>query len=157
MLLSDRKVVIAHGVQKRQDSVFLEYGKQFEKLSEGDFTDFWCVYLISLAYEQFIRSDRHKSLLTDCASEIADFRLQYNNARIPEFKKKLTLKEIIAWALEAVNRIKPRVSWTPPGDAGQFDFTLDIAPPASTATGKSSGAILPPQIAYSGVSGSSIQ
>jgi hypothetical protein len=52
-------VVIAHGVQRRQDAVFLAYKEQFDTLTEADFVDFWCIYLISLAYEQFIRSDKY--------------------------------------------------------------------------------------------------
>ena len=114
LLLRDRRVVIAHGVRQRQDTVFLAYREQFDKLSEADFVDFWCVYLVSLAYEQFIRSDEHKELLADCDSEIANFRQKYRNAGVPEFERKKTLNEIIAWTLAVVNHFKPKVSWTPP-------------------------------------------
>src|SRR6516165_2004650 len=55
IMLRNKKVVIAHGVQHRQDTVFLAYKKQFDQLSESDFIDFWCIYFVSLAHEQFIR------------------------------------------------------------------------------------------------------
>ncbi|MCZ6770490.1 MAG: hypothetical protein O7G83_00715, partial [Proteobacteria bacterium] len=125
LLLRDRRVVIAHGVRQRQDTVFLAYREQFDKLSEADFVDFWCVYLVSLAYEQFIRSDEHKELLADCDSEIANFRQKYRNAGVPEFERKKTLNEIIAWTLAVVNHFKPKVSWTPPEGVGQFEFSFD--------------------------------
>src|SRR5437870_13493075 len=51
-MLKSRKVVLAHGVQRREDTVFLAYKDQFDRLSEEDFVDFWCIYFISLAYEQ---------------------------------------------------------------------------------------------------------
>src|SRR5438093_13298617 len=40
-LLSSRKVVIAHGVQKHGDDVFHAYKTQFDQLSEDDFVGFW--------------------------------------------------------------------------------------------------------------------
>lgn len=58
MMLEDKKIIIAHGVQDRQDSVFLAYKREFDQLSEADFVDFWCIYVASLAYEQFVRNWR---------------------------------------------------------------------------------------------------
>jgi hypothetical protein len=52
VMLSSKRVIIAHGVQQRQDTVFLAYRKEFDQLSEADFVDFWCIYVVSLAYEQ---------------------------------------------------------------------------------------------------------
>src|SRR5215472_16676094 len=37
MMLESKKIIIAHGVQDRQDSVFLAYKKEFDQLSEADF------------------------------------------------------------------------------------------------------------------------
>lgn len=48
-LLDLNKVVIAHGVQKYGDNVFHAYRDEFEKLSEDDFTSFWCIYLCVLS------------------------------------------------------------------------------------------------------------
>jgi hypothetical protein len=47
LMLKNKRVIIAHGVRQRQDSVFLAHKKQFEQLSEADFVDFWCIYLMS--------------------------------------------------------------------------------------------------------------
>lgn len=146
LLLKNRRVVIAHGVQQRQDSVFLAYKEQFDKLTESDFIDFWCVYLISLAYERFIRSDLHKSLLLQCGPEINNFRIQYRNARIPEFDRKQTLKEIIGWALAVVKSVKPRVTWTPPEGAGQFELSFDIENPKSHGTDDRNATVMPKHI-----------
>src|SRR5215472_15539235 len=67
IMLSRERVVLAHGVQQRQDTVFLAYKKEFDQLSEADFVDFWCIYIVSLAYEQFVRDERFKQLLTHCS------------------------------------------------------------------------------------------
>lgn len=131
MMLRSRRVVIAHGVQLRQDSVFLAYKKQFDALTEHDFVDFWCIYFVSLAYEQFIKNPAYAALLSDCATEIASFQAAYRKARIPDFDRKKTLKEIIAWALGQVSRLKPTVTWKPPEDAGQLEFVLDVQAPAA--------------------------
>ena len=136
LLLQDRRVVIAHGVQQRQDTVFLAYREEFEKLTEEDFVDFWCVYLVSLAYEQFIRSKQHDALLTDCDVEIARFRQKYSAANIPEFEKKQTFKEIIGWTLWVVKQLKPRVKWTPPDDVGEFEFSFGGPPPPGRSDDK---------------------
>ncbi len=146
LLLTDRRVVVAHGVRQRQDTVFLAYKEQFDKLSEADFIDFWCVYLISLAYEQFIRSDEHKELLARCDAELANFRLKYRNAHIPEFERKQTLKEIIAWALCVVKRVKPKVSWTPPEGGGQFELSFDTDTPTPQKEHDSGNSIMPARI-----------
>lgn len=146
LLLRDRRVVIAHGVRQRQDTVFLAYREQFDKLSEADFVDFWCVYLVSLAYEQFIRSDEHKELLADCDSEIANFRQKYRNAGVPEFERKKTLNEIIAWTLAVVNHFKPKVSWTPPEGVGQFEFSFDTDIPTPQKEGASEDTFMPAHV-----------
>ncbi len=145
LLLRNRRVVVAHGVRQRQDMVFRAYREQFDKLSEADFIDFWCVYLISLAHEKFIRSDEHKELLAHCDAEIANFRLKYRSARIPEFERKQTLKEIIAWALAVVKLFKPRVSWTPP-EGGQFELSFGTDTPAPQEGHDSRNPIMPAHI-----------
>jgi len=65
-LLQSRKVVIAHGVQRQGDSVFHAYKDRFEKLSEDDFVNFWCIYLTSLAHEQFVKGKRYQSYPVSC-------------------------------------------------------------------------------------------
>jgi hypothetical protein len=54
-LLKQKKVVVAHGVQAPGDPVFHAFSDQFEKLSESEFVSFWCIYLVSLAHEQFVK------------------------------------------------------------------------------------------------------
>ena len=124
LMLSDKKIIIAHGVQQRQDTVFLAYKKEFDQLSEADFVDFWCIYVVSLAYEQFIRDDRFKKLLTNCTGEIAAFRQAYRDAGIPDFERRKSLQEILAWTLALLSRLKPKVTWKPPEDLGQFELSL---------------------------------
>ena len=80
-MLKDKKVVIAHGVKQRQDTVFLAYKKQFDQLTESDFVDFWCIYLMSLAYEQFIRADDFAGVLAKCSDEISVFRAALSESR----------------------------------------------------------------------------
>jgi hypothetical protein len=129
MMLTNKKIIIAHGVQQRQDTVFLAYKAQFDKLSESDFVDFWCIYVVSLAYEQFVRQDRFKKLLVHCEDEIAAFRKAYRDAGIPDFDHPKTLHQILAWTLAVLARLKPRVIWKPPADVGQFELSLSGGAP----------------------------
>jgi len=131
MMLTNRKIVIAHGVQQRQDTVFLAYKKQFDQLTEGDFVDFWCIYFVSLAYEQFIRADQFQAFLTNCSDEISEFRTAYRHAGIPDFDRRKTIQEILAWALAVLKRVKPRVKWTPPENVGQLELSLDVDVPTA--------------------------
>jgi hypothetical protein len=124
LMLKDKKVVIAHGVQQRQDTVFLAYKKQFDQLSEGDFIDFWCIYLMSLAYEQFIRADEFRLVLKNCSDEIGVFREAYKKAGLPDFGGRKTLREILGWVLSVLKRLKPKVTWTPPDNVEQFELSL---------------------------------
>src|SRR5260221_12581109 len=47
-LLSQRKVVVAHGIQAPGDPVFHAFLDRFSTLSEQEFISFWCIYLVSL-------------------------------------------------------------------------------------------------------------
>jgi hypothetical protein len=42
ILLRDRKVVVAHGIQTPGDPVFHTFIDRFSKLSEEEFISFWC-------------------------------------------------------------------------------------------------------------------
>jgi hypothetical protein len=139
-LLKDRRVVIAYGVQHRQDSVFLAFRTPFDALSEADFIDFWIIYVVSLAHEKFIKSDAYSHLLKGSQEEVGAFCNAYQNARIPEFEKQLTLKEIIGWVLAALKRLKPKVSVTLL-DIGQIELTLDDKP-STPAIGRTESAIM---------------
>lgn len=124
LLLENRQVVIAHGVQNREDTVFLAFQDQFDRLSESEFVDFWCIYLMSLAYEQFVRNPEYESYFKSCEQELSAFRKAYKNANIPDFERKRTLKEILAWTLAVIKKLSPRVSWKAPEDIGQFELSI---------------------------------
>jgi len=120
--LKQRKVVIAHGVQSHGDSVFLAFQDQFETLSESDFVNFWCVYLVSLAHEHFLKNEEYSEYLVECTKEIEAFRRSCQLAKIPEIKASKTLRDVLAWGLNAIPRPRPKVSYSPTDDK----FELDI-------------------------------
>jgi hypothetical protein len=124
VLLRQRKVVVAHGVQHHGDQVFLAYKEYFDHLSEDDFVSFWCIYLVSLAHEQFVKDARFNAYLSDCSSEIAEFRSACERARIPEIKASLSLKQIIGWALAILKSWRPSLKYQLPENAGEV--TLDL-------------------------------
>lgn len=103
-LLSARKVVVAHGVRAEGDNVFHAFRDQFDKLSEDDFVNFWCVYLVSLAHENFIKSIRFTKELAQATDEVDAFRRSCMAARIPEIRNRKTLRDVLAWALDAIPR-----------------------------------------------------
>lgn len=74
ILLRDRKVVVAHGIQTPGDPVFHAFTDRFSKLSEEEFVSFWCIYLVSLAHEQFIKGRRYSQFLDHAGAEIEKFR-----------------------------------------------------------------------------------
>jgi hypothetical protein len=124
LLLRERKVVIAHGVQRHGDNVFHAFKDQFENLSEDDFVSFWCIYLTSLAHEQFIKGDLYQPHLRDAATEIDRFRQACTNARIPEIKAKKSLKEILGWTLHVLRAWAPRLRYKLPQQAGEIELDL---------------------------------
>jgi hypothetical protein len=134
-LLNSRKVVIAHGVQHQGDSVFNAYKDEFDALSEDDFVAFWCIYLISLAHEQFIKPPSFAKYLQDCIHEIRAFKQACHRARIPEIQATLSLKSVLGWALSVLKIWRPKLKYTPPVEnAGEFQLdlfatTADVAQP----------------------------
>jgi hypothetical protein len=64
-LLRERRVVVAHGVDDPVDPIFEAFRDEFERLSESEFVAFWCIYLVSLAHEQFIKG----APIRRCANE----------------------------------------------------------------------------------------
>ena len=123
-LLRSRKVVIAHGVQKHGDNVFHAFKDQFAELSEDDFTCFWCIYLTSLAHEQFVKGPMYQDFLKGAEQEVNKFRAACAAAHIPEIKAKKSLKDILAWALNVLKGWKPRLRYTLPQDAGEVSLDL---------------------------------
>ncbi|MBN1461733.1 MAG: hypothetical protein JXA57_19560 [Armatimonadetes bacterium] len=139
LLLSQRKVVVAHGVQAPGDPVFHAFTEQFTCLSEAEFVNFWCIYLISLAHEQFIKGARYTQLLKGATSEIGRFRRACADARIPEIPARKSLREILEWSLHVLTSWRPKVSFSPSDGSGEY--TLDLfgtaspTPPKSEQTG----------------------
>jgi hypothetical protein len=124
ILLRDRKVVVAHGIQAPGDPVFHAFTDQFSRLSEDEFVSFWCIYLVSLAHEHFIKGARYRELLKGASGEIDKFRIACANARIPEIQAKRSLKDVLEWSLHVLTRWRPKVKYRPPGDGGELELDL---------------------------------
>jgi len=123
-LLKQKRAVVAHGVDRPGDPVFRAFQKEFEELDEDAFVDFWCIYIISLIHEQFLKNERYETILSQCESETDAFRKVCFDARIPEIKAKKTLRDILAWGLAALKVFRPTLSYKPPGEMGEFTATL---------------------------------
>ena len=141
-MLTQRKVVVAHGVQAHGDPVFHAFKDQFESLSEEEFVSFWCIYLVSLAHEQFIRGPRYEQYLHAAGSEIERFRRACERARIPEITTSRSLRQVIEWAIHVVRSWSPRptVKYAPPGDSGEFTLDLFGTPQPAERAPATSGA-----------------
>jgi hypothetical protein len=122
-LLRERKVVVAHGIQAPGDPVFHAFTDQFLKLSEEEFVSFWCIYLVSLTHEQFIKGARYREFLEDASAEIDKFRLACAKAKIPEIQAKKSLKDILEWSLHVLTSLRPKLKYQP-SDSGEFEFDL---------------------------------
>jgi len=123
-LLSQRKVVVAHGIQAPGDPVFHAFLDRFSTLSEQEFISFWCIYLVSLAHEQFIKGPRYRSFLQNAGAEIQKFRVACVNAKIPEIQAKKSLRDILEWSLHVLTSWRPKVKYRAPDDAGEFELDL---------------------------------
>ncbi len=123
-LLKSRKVVVAHGVQKHGDHVFHAFKHQFENLTEEEFVGFWCIYLTSLAHEQFVKGERYQDLLKDATPEIEEFRRACAKAHIPEIKAKKSLKDILEWTLNVLLNWKPSLRYKLPHEGGAVELDL---------------------------------
>ncbi len=124
LLLERNKVVIAHGVSRHGDTVFLAFNERFEKLDEDDFVNFWCIYFVSLIHEQFIKSPKYGKQLKKCKKEVGAFRLACQNAYIPEIKIQKSLIDILEWTLSALGRISPKLRYNLPDDLGNVELDL---------------------------------
>jgi hypothetical protein len=143
-LLSTRKVVVAHGVHAPGDPVFHAFVRQFEKLSEEEFVSFWCIYLVSLAHEQFIKNSRYREYLSKSRAQINKFVEECDRAGIPNIEAKQSLKDILGWALRVLNTWRPRLTWSPSDTGGEFGFDLFGRSPdvkTETARGKPENAL----------------
>jgi hypothetical protein len=123
-LLRQRKVVVAHGIQAPGDPVFHAFTERFSTLSEQEFVSFWCIYLVSLAHEQFVKGKRYREFLVNAGPEIERFRRACSDAKIPEIEAKKSLRDILEWTLHVLTSWRPKVTYRPPGEAGEFELNL---------------------------------
>lgn len=122
-LLKQRKAVVAHGVNRPGDNVFHVFNDSFIKLSEQDFVNFWCIYIVSLAHEQFLKNPRYANYLASCKKEINVFRQTSAAAGMPEIQAPKSLKDVLAWTLSVLRTISPKLKYKPPsGD--EYELTL---------------------------------
>jgi hypothetical protein len=124
ILLSQRKVVVAHGIQAPGDPVFHAFVEQFATLSEEDFVSFWCIYLVSLAHEQFIKKPQYAKFLDTASKEIEKFKVACQRARIPEIKAPKSLKSILEWSLHVLRSWRPKLKYTLPNEGGEIELDL---------------------------------
>jgi len=124
MLLRQRKVVVAHGIQSPGDPVFHAFTERFQKLSEEEFVSFWCIYLVSLAHEQFIKGPRYREFLGRAGGEIERFQKSCVAARIPDIQAKKSLKDILEWSLHVLTTWRPRLTFKPPDGTGEWELDL---------------------------------
>jgi hypothetical protein len=114
--------------------VFHAFTDQFQKLSEDDFVSLWCIYLVSLAHEQFIKSDRYRDLLEPATAEINAFRRACADAKIPEIQARKSLRDVLEWSLGVLASWRPKLTFRPPHDAGEFELDLfGRRPPENSA------------------------
>lgn len=133
-LLRQRKVVVAHGVQSTGDEVFQAFRDRFEKLTEGQFVDFWCIYLVSLAHEQFIKNPKYAEILEPAGKSVEEFRRACAAARIPEIKSARTLRDILEWVLNAIPRPRKLTYAAPEGGRLELELFPDPEEPAAEQT-----------------------
>lgn len=123
-LLRQRKVVVAHGIEAPGDPVFHAFTDRFVKLSEEEFVSFWCIYLVSLAHEQFIKGPRYQEFLVGMNTEIDNFRRACASAGIPEIAAKKSLRDILDWSLSVLTHWRPKVKYKPPDGSGEWELDL---------------------------------
>ncbi len=123
-LLQQRKIVIAHGIRAPGDPVFHVFKDRFEKLSEEEFVSFWCIYLVSLAHEQFIKAQQYRIFLNDAAAEIRKFQEACTRAKIPEITAPKSLRDILEWSLFVLGSWRPKAKYLPPNGIGEYELDL---------------------------------
>jgi hypothetical protein len=112
-LLKQRKVVVAHGVQAPGDPVFHAFTERFERLSEDEFVSFWCIYLVSLANEQFIKGSRYQEYLARASSQVRRFQETCAKGKVPDIEAKRSLKDILDWSLQVLASWRPKLKYRP--------------------------------------------
>src|SRR5205809_3660763 len=116
----------------------MAYKQHFETLTEDDFVRFWCIYLVSLAHEQFVKQPRFGEYLVNCQAEIKSFRQSCAKTRIPDIKAHQSLKGIIGWVLSVLKTWRPKLKYKPPFEnAGEYELDL-FGDPVNATSGEES-------------------
>jgi hypothetical protein len=109
-------------------------------LSEADFVDFWCIYLVSLAHEHFIKDQKYARFLSSCHQEVQSFKRVCQLARIPEIRAKKTLREILEWALDSIyRRIQPKVTYNALKQEGSLELFASQSEASQDVTSTGAG------------------
>lgn len=111
-LVQSKKIAVAHGVYSHGDSVFRAFEESFEKLTENEFVDFWCIYLVKIARSDFISNPKLKHFFTACRNEIVQFENMCHDAGILSEKPHKTFRELVGSALVSLAKFSfsPTVS-----------------------------------------------
>jgi hypothetical protein len=128
VLLTARRVVVAHGVEDPGDPVFDAFRDEFERLDEKEFVAFWCIYLVSLAQEQFVKGPRYAALLKSATKEVGEFQAACAAARIPEVRARKSLRSILEWTLAALKNWRPKLTYRLPHEQGELELGMERAP-----------------------------
>jgi hypothetical protein len=123
-LLQQKKVIVAHGVKSQGDPVFHVFTEQFEKLTEDDFVSFWCIYLVSLAHEQFIKDPKFSEYIARADEEVKKFKAACEKAGIPEIQAARSLKSILEWCLKTLSSWRPKLNYLLPEGSGKIEIDL---------------------------------
>jgi hypothetical protein len=146
-LAQQKRIVIAHGVSRQGDNVFHVFRDKFGRLSEDDFIDFWCVYLVSLANEHFLKAPEFAKRLKPVADDIKEFQSACRQARIPPFEQHKSLREVLEWALTVIQVWRPKLTYSLPGDGGKVTLDLFGTPVKSPTPTSTSDTPLPLHVA----------
>lgn len=119
MMLDQKKVLLAHGVESQGNQVFQHFTDKFEKLTDTEFQNFWYVYFVSLINECLLKDQAYQDFVSPYPKEIADFKRECAKARIPDVKAPQTLTGILEWCFNAVYRkFMPKKVSVPINDYG---------------------------------------
>ena len=80
--------------------------------------------MTSLAHEQFIKGELYQKFIRGAEREVERFREACAKANIPEIKAKKSLRDVLAWALNVLKKLRPRLRYTLPNEGGEVALDL---------------------------------
>lgn len=104
-LLDKAHVLIITGVEPQGDAVFKLFTPEFKKFSEEEFENFWKIYFVNLIYNDFLIKPELQAPLKSCENEIRDFINECAKIGVPQIRRPINLKDLVARSLAA---IRPR-------------------------------------------------